>query len=146
MWWAGLISCSILHLLSVCPSTSGHFPALGACQGWGPYPGSCCLSCPTAGGLWARCVPGLAARGDLLSRACRVAEPGCQTAPVLAAPPHSVICEGQGLLRHPVLLLSNHPPSAWHHLSALLCQAAPQGFILLGDGSFAPLKQVGGAG
>lgn len=79
---------------------------------------------------------GLAVQGDLLSRACCVAELCCQTAPVLPAPPHLVICEGQALLRHSVLLLSNHLLSAWHYLNALLPQAAPQGFILPRNGSF----------
>lgn len=85
---------------------------------------------------------GLAVQGDLLSRACRVAEPCCQTAPVPPAPPHLVICEGQGLLRHSVLLLSNHLPGAWPYLSALLPQAAPQGFILPGNGSLASPEQA----
>jgi len=94
---------------------------------------------PCLGGLRAPCMPRLAARGDLLSRACRAAEPGCQTAPVLAAPPHSVICEGQGPLRHSVLPLSNHLPGAWHYPSALLPEAAPQG-------SFVSPERAGVAG
>ena len=134
-----------LPLQSVCPSISRPFPVPGACQGWGPYPSSRSLPCPTAGGLQAPCVPRLVARGNLMSRACRAAEPGCQTAPVLAAPPHSVICEGQGLLRHSVLLLSNHLPGAWHYPSAPLPQAAPQDFILPGGRSFACPERAGGA-
>lgn len=82
--------------------------------------------------------------GDLLGRAWCAAEPGCQPAPVLAAPPHSVICEGQGLRRHSALRLSNHRPGAWRYPSALLPRASRQGFILLprvphsGQGCWSP--------
>lgn len=99
-----------------------------------------------AGGLQALCLPRLAAWGDLLSHACRVAEPSWQTAPVLAAPPHLVICEGQGPLRHSALPLSNHLPGTWHYPSALLPQAAPQGFILPRDSSFVSPEWAGCAG
>lgn len=144
--WTGFISCGLLSLPSVCLSISGPFPALGACQGWGPYPGSRSLHHPTAGGLRAPCVPRLAAWGDLLSRACCAAEPGCQMAPILAAPPHLVFCEGHRPLQHSALPLSNHLPGAWHYPSALLPQAAPQGFILPRDSSFVSPERAGGAG
>lgn len=42
-----------------------------------------------------------------------------------------------------MLPLSNHLPCAWHYLSTLLPQAAPQGFILPRDGSFAFLSRQG---
>lgn len=133
-----------LHFLqcpasAVCPSVcQWTFPSVGCLPGLGTL---------TAGGLWAPRMPRLAVLGDdLLSHACRVAEPGCQTVPVLAAPPHSLICEGQGPLRHSVLPLSNHLPGPWHYPSALLPQAAPQGFILPGDVSFVSPEQAGGAG
>lgn len=82
--------------------------------------------------------------GDLLGHAWRAAEPCCQPAPVLAAPPHSVICEGQGPRRHSALQLSNHQPGAWRYPSALLPRASRQGFILLprvprsGQGCWSP--------
>lgn len=104
-----------------------------------------CPALPHGWGAAGTLCAGLAVLGDLLSLPCGVAEPCCQTAPVLPAPPHPVICEGQRLLQHSVLLLSNHLSSTWHYLSALLPQAALQGFILPGNGSLASPEQGQGA-